>query len=111
MVHASLGWNKCVATPKFGIPQGHQRLVRWFGWIIFWVLGAIYLSYPAYCILPHTMASGTECGPRQVDHGPSRESSTRVSSVSAKEAHTLEVRCQSVVFVCVLKVAIYGHGG
>merc|ERR1712063_111417 len=62
MVHASLGWNKCVATPKFGIPQGHQRLVRWFGWIIFWVLGAIYLSYPAYCILPHTMVSGTECG-------------------------------------------------
>merc|ERR1712137_810412 len=35
MVHASLGWNKCVATPKFGFPQGHQRLVRWFGWIIF----------------------------------------------------------------------------
>jgi len=62
MVHASLGWNKCVATPKFGIPQGHQRLVRWFGWVIFWVLGAIYLSYPAYCILPHNMVSGTECG-------------------------------------------------
>merc|ERR1712206_40470 len=49
MVHACLGWNKAVATPKFGIPQGHQRLVRWFGYIIFWVLGLIYISYS--CIL------------------------------------------------------------
>merc|ERR1712007_421716 len=62
MVHACLGWNKAVATPKFGIPQGHQRLVRWFGYIIFWVLGLIYISYPVYCILPHTMATGNELG-------------------------------------------------
>jgi hypothetical protein len=62
MVHACLGWNKAVATPKFGIPQGHQRLVKWFGYIIFWVLGFIYISYPVYCVLPHTLATGSELG-------------------------------------------------
>merc|ERR1719465_371956 len=33
-----------------------------FGYIIFWVLGFIYISYPVYCVLPHTLATGSELG-------------------------------------------------
>jgi predicted heme/steroid binding protein len=47
--HASIGWAKAVQT-VLGIPKLHQWRVNIIGYIIFVTLGAIYISFPAYCM-------------------------------------------------------------
>merc|ERR1712151_202850 len=49
MVHAMLGWKK--VTPVLGIPSGHVKKVEIYGHLIFLTLGAIYMSFPAWCML------------------------------------------------------------
>jgi len=49
VTHACLGWKK--ATPILGIPKGHYKNVEKIGYAIFIVLGAIYVSFPLYCVL------------------------------------------------------------
>merc|ERR1712151_377794 len=46
MIHACLGWAKVV--PALGIPKGHHKRVNIIGYLIFFALGAIYISFPAY---------------------------------------------------------------
>merc|ERR1719265_1675865 len=48
MTHACLGWQK--VTPALGIPKLHIPKVEKVGYAIFLVLGAIYLSFPLYCM-------------------------------------------------------------
>eukprot|EP00448_Togula_jolla_P024662 CAMPEP_0170591762 /NCGR_PEP_ID=MMETSP0224-20130122/12574_1 /TAXON_ID=285029 /ORGANISM="Togula jolla, Strain CCCM 725" /LENGTH=1051 /DNA_ID=CAMNT_0010915643 /DNA_START=49 /DNA_END=3204 /DNA_ORIENTATION=+ len=57
MTHACLGWKK--ATPVLGIPKGHYKRVEMLGNIIFIVIGAIYISFPVFCIL-HGPVAGEE---------------------------------------------------
>jgi hypothetical protein len=49
MAHAVMGWKK--VWPVLGVPQGHFGKVQKIGNAIFIVLGAIYISFPLYCIL------------------------------------------------------------
>jgi len=49
MTHACFGWQK--VTPVLGIPKKHIPKVEKAGYVIFLVLGAIYLSFPTYCLL------------------------------------------------------------
>jgi len=49
MIHACLGWKKVV--PALGIPMGHHKCVNIIGYLIFIVLGAIYISFPAYVMM------------------------------------------------------------
>merc|ERR1712032_1309035 len=49
MTHACLGWKK--ATPALGIPKLHHRRVELLGYMIFIVIGCIYLSFPVYVSL------------------------------------------------------------
>eukprot|EP00811_Abedinium_folium_P026317 NODE_3861_length_1971_cov_55.816161.p1 GENE.NODE_3861_length_1971_cov_55.816161~~NODE_3861_length_1971_cov_55.816161.p1 ORF type:complete len:539 (+),score=113.85 NODE_3861_length_1971_cov_55.816161:1-1617(+) len=49
--HACAGWLQLTMHPSFGIPKLHQRTVRNLGWIIFFAIGFIYLSFPLYCSL------------------------------------------------------------
>merc|ERR1712066_980359 len=44
MTHACLGWKK--VTPALGVPKLHQERVVKLGYIIFFVVGAIYASFP-----------------------------------------------------------------
>jgi hypothetical protein len=46
MIHACMGWTKVV--PALGIPKGHHPCVNKIGYLIFVVLGLIYISFPAY---------------------------------------------------------------
>jgi len=58
MIHACLGWKKVV--PALGIPMGHHKCVNIIGYMIFWVLGAIYISFPAYVMLTPKRFCGWE---------------------------------------------------
>jgi len=49
MTHACLGWEK--VTPVLGIPKGHYANVKRIGYGIFFVIGAIYISFPLYVML------------------------------------------------------------
>merc|ERR1712232_337 len=49
VTHACLGWKK--VTPVLGIPKGHISRVEVYGYIIFLVLGAIYISFPLWCMM------------------------------------------------------------
>merc|ERR1711957_598160 len=49
MVHACLGWKKVV--PALGVPMGHHKCVNIIGYMIFLVLGVIYISFPAYVMM------------------------------------------------------------
>merc|ERR1712050_523841 len=49
MTHACLGWKK--VTPVLGIPRGHIAKVETIGYLIFVTLGAIYISFPLWCML------------------------------------------------------------
>lgn len=49
MIHACLGWKK--VTPVLGIPKGHISKVEKLGYIIFIVIGAIYISFPVFCLM------------------------------------------------------------
>jgi len=48
VTHACMGWQK--VTPALGIPKLHIPKVEKIGYLIFLVLGAIYLSFPLYCM-------------------------------------------------------------
>merc|ERR1719399_334161 len=48
VTHACMGWQK--VTPALGIPKLHIPKVEKIGYLIFFVLGAIYLSFPLYCM-------------------------------------------------------------
>merc|ERR1712066_495503 len=48
MTHACLGWAK--VTPVLGIPKGHMGRVNAIGYLIFLALGAIYISFPLWCM-------------------------------------------------------------
>jgi len=56
MIHASLGWQKVVTAPAFGIPKGHHDRVKIIGYIIFVAIGAIYISFPAFVQLTEPLA-------------------------------------------------------
>jgi predicted heme/steroid binding protein len=49
--HACMGWKKAVAAGVLGIPNGHKQRVNVIGYIIMFALGAIYISFPCYCIV------------------------------------------------------------
>jgi hypothetical protein len=59
MFHACLGWIK--VTPALGIPKAHHPNVIRFGYAIFIVIGAVYISFPLFT---HFVASdkGKEVG-------------------------------------------------
>merc|ERR1712039_991180 len=48
MIHAVWGWQK--VTPSLGIPKGHIKRVECLGNVIFFAMGAIYLSFPMYVL-------------------------------------------------------------
>jgi len=48
VVHACMGWVKVISA--LGIPKLHIRNVERLGYVIFLVLGAIYISFPAYVL-------------------------------------------------------------
>lgn len=48
VMHASMGWVK--VTPVLGIPKKHIKAVEKMGYLIFIVLGAIYISFPLFCM-------------------------------------------------------------
>jgi hypothetical protein len=54
MVHACLGWKK--VTPVLGIPKGHISKVEKLGYLIFLVMGLIYISFPLYVMLTKPFA-------------------------------------------------------
>merc|ERR1739845_127012 len=50
MTHASLGWKQIVRVkPCLGIPKDHIRHVEIYGFLIFFVIGLIYISFPLFC--------------------------------------------------------------
>jgi hypothetical protein len=49
VAHACWGWAK--VTPVLGIPKNHQASVIKVGYVIMFVLGAIYVSFPLFCLL------------------------------------------------------------
>jgi len=65
VTHACLGWAKVTlggtASP-LGIPKGHYKCVNLIGIMIFVTLGAIYVSFPAYCIMSPKPFCGWESG-------------------------------------------------
>jgi len=63
MIHACLGWAK--VTPALGIPKGHLGRVNVIGYLIFWTLGAIYISFPLYCMYTPKRFCGWEADPSQ----------------------------------------------
>jgi hypothetical protein len=48
MTHACLGWSKVTTAPLMGIPAGHHSKVKALGYMIFFLIGTIYLSFPLY---------------------------------------------------------------
>ena len=44
MTHACLGWAKLMLAPPFGIPKKHQCCVKFYGYLIFSVIGLTYIS-------------------------------------------------------------------
>jgi len=51
MVHGCFGWRKLVPSSGFGIPKKHQPMVTKYGYAIFIAVGAVYISFPLYCLL------------------------------------------------------------
>jgi hypothetical protein len=49
-IHACFGWAKVITNPAMGIPKGHHDRVRILGYLIFFALGLIYISFPAYVL-------------------------------------------------------------
>merc|ERR1712139_532502 len=49
MAHACIGWKK--VTPALGIPKLHIPNVEKLGYVIFLVIGSIYISFPTYVML------------------------------------------------------------
>merc|ERR1712014_370460 len=49
VTHACLGWKK--VTPVLGIPTKHIPNVEKIGYIIMFTMGAIYVSFPVFCML------------------------------------------------------------
>jgi len=49
VTHACLGWKK--VTPVLGIPTKHIPNVEKIGYIIMFTMGAIYISFPLFCML------------------------------------------------------------
>jgi len=56
MFHASFGWKKCINA--LGIPKAHWFHVTWMGYAIFIVIGAVYISFPLFCLLTEAKAGG-----------------------------------------------------
>merc|ERR1719343_1987389 len=50
MVHGCLGWKKLVPSSGFGIPKKHHDMVIKYGYAIFIAVGAVYISFPLYCL-------------------------------------------------------------
>merc|ERR1712118_32181 len=53
MAHACIGWKK--VTPALGIPKLHIPTVEKLGYLIFLVIGAVYISFPVFVMAspPH----------------------------------------------------------
>merc|ERR1711907_610078 len=61
VAHACMGWKKVI--PVLGIPKKHQPRVEIIGYLIFAVLGLIYVSFPSYCMwLGHGECGKTVAG-------------------------------------------------
>jgi len=54
VTHGCLGWQK--VTPVLGIPKLHIPKVEKAGYAIFLTLGAIYISFPVYCMMTQPFA-------------------------------------------------------
>merc|ERR1712228_607579 len=65
MTHACIGWKKVV--PVLGVPVGHQSRVNGIGYLIFLTLGAIYISFPLWCMFMGDPSKGEE-----IDINPNR---------------------------------------
>ena len=48
---ACLGWAKLTLAPPFGIPKKHQCCVKFYGYLILWVIGLTYISFHVYVTL------------------------------------------------------------
>jgi len=64
--HASLGWKKLVPASDFGIPKDHHNKVKCYGYLIFFALAVIYISFPLWCMFVKESA-GTDTAP-QIQH-------------------------------------------
>jgi len=63
MFHACYGWEKCIKAPAMDIPKGHINRIKKIGYVIFWVLGVTYISFPLYVTLGlPTLESGAPYG-------------------------------------------------
>jgi hypothetical protein len=49
MFHACIGWKKAVGS-VLGIPRGHQQRVNIIGYLIMVSMGAVYISFPLFCM-------------------------------------------------------------
>jgi len=71
MIHACIGWAKVV--PALGVPMGHHKRVNVIGYLIFWTLGAIYISFPVYVMYTPQRFCGWEADPNtpenHINHG------------------------------------------
>merc|ERR1711953_830519 len=52
MFHACVGWKKVISA--LGIPKLHHKNVTWIGYVIFVVIGTVYLSFPLFCVLTNS---------------------------------------------------------
>merc|ERR1712013_40031 len=64
--HACLGWQKLTLAPSFGVPKRHQGIVALIGYLIFAVIGLIYISFPVFVQL--TKASPNMGWNQQLQH-------------------------------------------
>jgi succinate dehydrogenase hydrophobic anchor subunit len=55
MFHACVGWKKA-ATSVLGIPKMHQWRVNILGYAIFLCIGAVYISFPLFCMFTQAFA-------------------------------------------------------
>jgi succinate dehydrogenase/fumarate reductase cytochrome b subunit len=72
--HACFGWKKVISAPAMGIPKGHQERVKWIGYVIFWVLGITYISFPVYVLSMGAHACG--------DYGKSLNGTGSLNSIN-----------------------------
>ena len=59
MTHACLGWGTLTLAPSFGIPKELQCCVKFYGYLIFWVIGLTYIPFLVFVTL--TQRANIEC--------------------------------------------------
>ena len=59
MTHACLGWGTLTLAPSVGIPKELQCCVKFYGYLIFWVVGLTYIPFLVFVTL--TQCVNIEC--------------------------------------------------